>query len=98
MAASHAVGHRLDPGRHWLPTLQRARRCPTPHMLGSTALLRGLIVVATAAMDADQRSACRRENGIYPTELQQWKENATAALSEVPEERVTPQPRRVSLR
>jgi transposase len=28
---------------------------------------------------------------VYPSELQQWKENATAALSAVPEERATPQ-------
>ena len=45
-------------------------------------------------MDEAQRSTWCRENGIYPTELQQWKENATAALGEVPEERVTPQQRR----
>ena len=48
-------------------------------------------VIATAAMDESQRSAWCRENGVYPSELQQWKENATAALSEVPEERITPQ-------
>ncbi len=42
-------------------------------------------------MDEAQRSAWCRENGVYPSELQQWKENATAALSEVPEERATPQ-------
>ena len=45
----------------------------------------------TAAMDEAQRSAWCRENGVYPSELQQWKENATAALSEMPEERATPQ-------
>jgi transposase len=28
-----------------------------------------------------------RENGVYPTELQQWKDSAVAALSEVPEEK-----------
>ena len=28
---------------------------------------------------------------MYPTQLQQWKENATAALSETPEERITAQ-------
>ncbi|MDB5392896.1 MAG: hypothetical protein JWM91_402 [Rhodospirillales bacterium] len=32
-----------------------------------------------------------REQGVYPTELQRGKENATAALSEIPEERATPQ-------
>jgi transposase len=48
-------------------------------------------VITTAAMDEAQRSAWCRENGVYPTELQQWKDNATAALSEAPEERVTTQ-------
>jgi transposase-like protein len=48
-------------------------------------------VITTAAMDETQRGAWCRENGVYPTELQQWKDNATAALSEAPEERVTAQ-------
>ena len=47
-------------------------------------------VITTAAMDEAQRSAWCRENGVYPSELQQWNENATSALSEVPEERATP--------
>ena len=59
-----------------------------------TAAARLQAVIATAAMDEAQRSAWCRENGVYPTELQQWKENATAALSEVAEERETPQQRR----
>ena len=42
-------------------------------------------------MDETQRSAWCGEQGVYPTELQQWKENATAALSEIPEERASPQ-------
>jgi transposase len=59
-----------------------------------TAAARLEAVIATAAMDETQRSAWCRENGVYPSELQQWKESATAALGEVPEERVTPQQRR----
>lgn len=51
-------------------------------------------VIATAAMHEAQRSVWCRENGVYPSELQQWKENATAALGEVAEERTTPQQRR----
>ena len=53
-------------------------------------------VITTAAMDEAQRSAWCRENGVYPTELQQWKDSATAALSEAPEERVTAQQSRDS--
>jgi transposase len=56
-----------------------------------TAAARLQAVITTAAMDEAQRSAWCREQGVYPTELQQWKENATAALSEVAEERVSPQ-------
>jgi transposase len=56
-----------------------------------TAAARLQAVITTAAMDEAQRSAWCRENGVYPSELQQWKDNATAALSEVPEERATPQ-------
>lgn len=56
-----------------------------------TAAARLQAVITTAAMDEAQRSAWCRENGVYPTELQQWKENATAALSEAPEERATAQ-------
>lgn len=56
-----------------------------------TAAARLQAVITTAAMDEAQRSAWCRENGVYPTELQQWKDSATAALSEVPEERVTAQ-------
>ena len=59
-----------------------------------TAAARLQAVIATAAMDETQRSAWCRENGVYPSELQQWKQSATAALSEAPEERVTPQQRR----
>jgi transposase len=56
-----------------------------------TAAARLQAVIATAAMDEAQRSAWCREQGVYPTQLQQWKENATAALSEIPEERASPQ-------
>ena len=56
-----------------------------------TAAARLQAVITTAAMDEAQRSAWCREQGVYPTELQQWKDNATASLSEIPEDRVTPQ-------
>jgi transposase len=59
-----------------------------------TAAARLQAVIATAAMDEARRSAWCRENGVYPSELQQWKDSATAALSDVPEERITPQQRR----
>ena len=63
-----------------------------------TAAARLQAVIATAAMDEAQCSAWCRENGVYPTELQLWKENATAALSETPEERVSAQQSREAKR
>ena len=56
-----------------------------------TAAARLQAVITTAAMDEAQRSAWCREQGVYPSELQQWKENATAALNEDPEELSSPQ-------
>lgn len=54
-----------------------------------TASARLQAVISTAAMDEAQRSAWCRENGVYPTELQQWKDSAVAALSETPEDRAS---------
>ena len=56
-----------------------------------TAAARLQAVISTAAMDEAQLSAWCREQGVYPTELQQWKSDATAALAESTEEQVTPQ-------
>jgi hypothetical protein len=42
-------------------------------------------------MDEAQLSAWCREQGVYPTELEQWKSDATAALAQPTEERVSPQ-------
>jgi transposase len=46
-----------------------------------TAAARLQAVIVTAAMDEAQRSVWCRENGVYPTELQQWKDNATGKPS-----------------
>ena len=56
-----------------------------------TAAARLQAVIASAAMDEAQLSAWCREQGVYPTELQQWKSDATAALTQSTEERVSPQ-------
>jgi transposase len=56
-----------------------------------TAAARLQAVITTAAMDEVQRSAWCRENGVYPTELEQCKHHAIAALSEAPEDRASPQ-------
>lgn len=54
-----------------------------------TAAARLQAVIVTASMDEARCGAWCRENGVYPSELQQWKESATAALGEA-SERVTP--------
>jgi hypothetical protein len=56
-----------------------------------TAAARLQAVIATAAMDEAQRSAWCREHGVYATQLLQWKDDATTALGESREERVSPQ-------
>ena len=48
-------------------------------------------VIATAAMDEAQRNAWCREKGIFPSDLEQWRESAMAALAQPEEARATPQ-------
>ena len=48
-------------------------------------------VIATAAMDEAQQSARCREQGLFPADLQQWRQNAMAALSQPEEARASPQ-------
>jgi transposase len=47
-----------------------------------TATARLQAVIATAAMDEATRSAWCREQGLYPTELDGWKQDAIAGLGE----------------
>lgn len=84
---SQALGVSVATLERW-----RADALATPHRERVwTAAARLQAVITTAVMDEAQRSAWCREHGVYPTELRQWKDNATAALSEAPEERITAQ-------
>ena len=56
-----------------------------------TAPARLEAVVATAAMDEAARGAWCREHGVYPQQLQQWRESATQALAAPEEVRASPQ-------
>jgi transposase-like protein len=47
-----------------------------------TAAARLQAVIVTAAMDAATRSAWCREQGLYPAELDAWKQDAIAGLGE----------------
>ena len=56
-----------------------------------TAAARLEAVITTAAMDEAQRSAWCREQGVFPADLQQWRQSAMAALSQPEEARASPQ-------
>ncbi len=56
-----------------------------------TAAARLEAVITTAAMDEAQRSAWCREQGLFPADLQQWRQSAMAALSQPEEVRASPQ-------
>jgi transposase len=47
-----------------------------------TAAARLQAVIATASMDEATRSAWCREQGLYPAELDAWKQDAIAGLGE----------------
>ena len=47
-----------------------------------TATARLEAVIATAAMDEAARSAWCREHGLYPADLDGWKQDAVAGLGE----------------
>src|SRR5262249_47024303 len=48
-------------------------------------------VILTAAADEAARSAWCREHGVYPQQLQQWRQAATQALAQPEEARASPQ-------
>lgn len=56
-----------------------------------TAVARLEAVIATAALDEAGKSAWCREKGLYPAELEQWRQSATAALGAPEEARASPQ-------
>src|ERR1700760_1607034 len=62
-----------------------------PAERGWTAAARLEAVITTAAMDEAQRSAWCREQGLFPSDLQQWRESAMTALSRPEEARASPQ-------
>lgn len=56
-----------------------------------TAAARLEAVISAAAMDEAARSAWCREHGVYPQQLQQWRDSATQALAQPQERASTPQ-------
>jgi transposase-like protein len=56
-----------------------------------TAAARLEAVIATSAMDEAAKSAWCRQQGIYPSELEQWRSSAVEALAAPEETRASPQ-------
>ena len=56
-----------------------------------TAAARLEAVIVSAAMDDEAKSAWCREKGLYPSELETWRQGAAAALAEPEEARASPQ-------
>ena len=63
-----------------------------------TAVARLETVIATAAMDEAGKSAWCREKGMFPAELEKWRQSATAALAAPEEIRASPQQTRKTQR
>src|SRR5438876_10542566 len=61
-----------------------------PAVRAWTAAARLKAVITTAAMDEARRSAGCREQGLFPTDLQQWRQSAMAALSHPEQARASP--------
>jgi len=58
---------------------------------GWTAAARLEAVITTAALNETARGAWCREHGVYPQQLQQWRDSATQALAQPEEARASPQ-------
>jgi transposase len=56
-----------------------------------TAAARLQAVITTATMEEVERNAWCREQGIFPSDLQQWRDSATTALAQPEEARASPQ-------
>jgi transposase len=56
-----------------------------------TAAARLEAVISTASMDEAARGAWCRAQGVYPQQLQQWRDGATQALADPEEARASPQ-------
>lgn len=56
-----------------------------------TAAARLDAVITTAALNETERGAWCREHGLYPTDLDAWRDSATKALASPDERLATPQ-------
>ncbi|MHB1241064.1 MAG: IS3 family transposase [Gammaproteobacteria bacterium] len=63
-----------------------------------TAAARLEAVIVTVALDEAGKSAWCREHGVYPSELEKWRQSAVAALADPEEVRASPQQTRQARR
>jgi transposase-like protein len=86
-AVAHDVGISTDTLERW-----RAEALAKPLTDRAwTAAARLEAVISTAALDETARGAWCREHGVYPQQLQQWRQSATQALAQPEEARASPQ-------
>ena len=69
----------------------RAEALSKPAERGWTAAARLQAVITTATMEESERNAWCRAQGIFPSDLQQWRDSATTALAQPEEARASPQ-------
>jgi transposase len=79
-AVSQTVGIRVGTLERWrAEVLAKPSGDEARHW---TPVARLEAVIATAAMNQAARSAWCREHGVYPTELETWKQDAVGGLGE----------------
>ena len=69
----------------------RAEALSKPAERGWTAAARLQAVITTATMEESERNAWCRAQGIFPSDLHQWRDSATTALAQPEEARASPQ-------
>lgn len=77
-----AVARLLPPESASLESVARDLSISAPTLERWRAAARFEAVLVTAAMDEAGKSAWCRERGVYPQELEQWRQAATQALAE----------------
>ena len=90
-APLEAVAREIGVGTDTLERWRSEALAKPAHERTWTAAARLEAVITTAAMDEAARSAWCRGHGVYPQQLQQWRDSATQALAEPEEARVSPQ-------
>lgn len=93
-AVSREIGVGVDTLERW-----RSEALAQPSRKRTwTAAARLEAVITTMALDEAAKSAWCREQGVYPSELEKWRQSAVAALADPEEVRASPQQTRQARR